>query len=231
MRRYLFSAVVACLAAACGSGDGGLTQSTPSALPPSVVFFVHNTLNSLDNRSSADVAGSWDGPYVPYLFSLRPWAWDDFTSTTSTTIRAVSWQGGYCDRKGPGLLPRVGPPRPASSTFQLSFLRDSNGRPQDFASPSPLTLTSAEAHEQFAFDVDRSDASCAYYYYAAVLSTPFLVTAGTRYWLLIRAYIEAGESPWGWRIGQQDNSISAQGALNGGMFTVARDLAFSLSDQ
>lgn len=229
--RYLFSAVIACLAAACGSDNGGLTQPTPSALPPSVVFFVHNTLNPLDNRASLDVAGSWDGPYVPILFSLRPWAWDDFTSATSTTIRAVSWQGGYCDRKGPGLPPPVGPPRPTSSTFQLSFLRDSNGRPQEFAQANPLTFTSAEAHEQWAFDSDRSDAYCAYYDYAAVLSTPLPVTAGTRYWLLIRAYIGAADSPWGWRIGQQDNSISAQGALNGGLFTVAKDLAFSLSDQ
>ena len=227
MRRYFCSAVLACVATGCGSGDRDITQPSPQ---PAVVL-VHNTLNPLDNRSSVDVATSWDGPYVPGFFSLRPWAWDDFTSATSTTIRAVSWQGGYCDSKGPGLPPRVSPPRPASSTFQLSFLPDSNGRPKDFASPSPLTLTSAEAHEQLAFDVDRSDAYCSYYNYAAALSTPFPVTAGTRYWLLIRAYIGAGESPWGWRIGQQDNSVSAQGALNGGIFIVTRDLAFSLSDQ
>jgi hypothetical protein len=33
---------------------------------------------------------------------------------------------------------------------------------------------------------------------------------------------------WGWRVGKQDNSISAHGALNGGIRTQPRDLAFSL---
>ena len=232
MRRCcLLSAVLACTAAACGSEDRGITQPTPSsALPPSVVFFVHNTLNIPDNHSSLDVANSWSGAYFPGFTSLRPWAWDDFTSATTDTIRTVAWQGGYCTSKGPLLPPSAGPPRPISSKFQLWFVRDVNGRPASFTYLSEFILTSDDAHEQFVFDSVRSDDDCAYYDYAAVLPRPFPVTAGTRYWLLIRADIGNGLARWGWRVGQQDNSISAQGALNGGgIGTVPRDLAFSLS--
>jgi len=162
------------------------------------------------------------------LNTLLPWAWDDFTNATSATIRAVSWQGGYCSRKGPGLPPPVAP-RAVSRTFQVWFFPDVNGGPQTFGSPQyGVTLTSAEAHEQFAFDAVRSDADCAYYDYTAVLPMPFPVTAGTRYWLLIRADRLDTGIYWGWRVGRQDNSISALGALNGGIRTQPRDLAFSL---
>lgn len=199
-------------------------------MPP--VVFVHNTLNPPDNQSFLDLASSYgyDAPYVPMLSTLLPWAWDDFTSATTATIRAVSWQGGYCGLRGPGRPPSVGPPRAAStSAFQVWFYPDVNGRPQSFGPPLyGVTLTSAEAHEQFAFDSVRSEADCAYYDYTAVLPMPFPATAGTRYWLLIRA--DKGETGifWGWRVGRLDNSISAHGALNGGIRTQPRDLAFSL---
>jgi hypothetical protein len=216
-------AILACAAAACGSDDRGITQPTP----PTVVF-VHNTLNSSDNRSSLDVATSWTAPYEPGFTSLRPSSWDDFTSATAATIRAASWQGGYCNRKGPG-LPLFGPPRADSIAFHVSFFHDDNGRPQDYAPQYEVTLSSAEAHEQLAFDSVRSDADCAYFDYTAVLPTPFAVTAGTRYWLLIRADLEATGSPWGWRVGRSNNGISVSGTPNSGMFTVPRDLAFSLT--
>jgi hypothetical protein len=113
----------------------------------------------------------------------------------------------------------------------VSLFHDFNGRPQSFAPRYELTLTSAEAHEQFAFDAVRSDADCAYYDYMAVLPMPFAMTAGTRYWLLIRADIEATGRPWGWRVGGPDNGISATATPNSGMFTEPRDLAFSLTSE
>jgi hypothetical protein len=164
------------------------------------------------------------------LSTLLPWAWDDFTSAATGTIRNVSWQGAYCVLKGGGRPPSAGPPRGVATTFQVGFDRDLNGRPLNF-SPTlhQVRLTSAEVHEQFAFDSVRGDADCAYYGYTAVLSVPFPVTAGTRYWLLIRA----GESgaTWGWRVGQQDNGVSAAGSLNPGIRTQPRDLAFSLTSE
>ena len=218
--------------AACGTADTGMTQPTQSDIPPSsVVFFVHNTLNDPDNRSSLDVSRSWLGDYLPGFTSLRPWAYDDFASAAVATIRAVSWQGGYCLQKGPGLPPRDGPPRTVAKTFELWFVRDANGRPQEGAILQQLTLTSAEAHEQFAFDSVRNDADCAYYDYTVVLPRPFSAMAGTRYWLRIRADIGGALAPWGWRVGQQDNGVSASGTGNSGNIIVARDLAFSLSSQ
>src|SRR5690242_126449 len=211
MRRWsVVCAVLACTAA-CGSEDRGVTQPTPVVPPSSVIFLVHNTLNDPDNRSTVDVSRSWLGDYVPGFTSLRPWAYDDFVSTTAAAIATISWQGGYCLQKGPLLPPVPGPPRNVAKTFELWFVRDFNGRPQDGSIIQQLTVTSAEAREQFAFDSVRSDADCAYYTYSVVLPRPFLAAAGTRYWLRIRADIGSGPAAWGWRVGQRDNGISASG--------------------
>lgn len=98
-----------------------------------------------------------------------------------------------------------------------------------------ITLSPAEAHEQFTFERAGSEADCAYYDYTAVLPIPVSVTAGTRYWLLIRAEIRDLRDWWGWRTGLADNSISAWGSLRGislaGISTSPKDLAFSLSSQ
>ena len=230
VRRSCVVAVLACTTGACGSDDRGVTQPTPpNAAPASVVSLVHNTLNAPDTRSPLDVANSWMGDYFPGFTSLRPWAWDDFTSATAVTVRTVAWQGGYCTSKSPLLPPSAGPPRSTATRFQVWFVRDVNGRPESFNYMSEIILASADAHERFMFDSVRSDADCAYYDYTAVLPTPFPVTAGTRYWFMIRADIGSGPAPWGWRVGQKDNSVSAVGALNGGIATVSRDLAFALS--
>ena len=141
-----------------------------------MVVFVHNTLNDSDNRSSLDVA-IVDRRLPARFTSLRPWAWDDFTSATTATIRTVSWQGGYCIRKGPLLPPSGGPPRPISTTFGLWFVRDSNGRPAPFNYIDEFGVTSSEAHEHFTFDSVRPDADCAYYDYTAVVPMPFPVEA------------------------------------------------------
>ena len=224
--------------AACSAEDHGITQPSPNAGPAAV--FAHNTLLPLDIRTLLKTASSYgyDAPYIPMLTTLLPWALDDFTSATTTTIGAVSWQGAYCRSTGPG-RPSVGPPRaPSTSSFQVWFVRDRNGLPE-FGSTQlyEATLTSAEAHEQWAFDAHtapgvtdvQNEADCAYYNYTAVLPMPFSVTAGTRYWLLIRAD-KGEEASWGWRFGRLDNSVWAHGDVHSGNYTVAGgDLAFLLS--
>ena len=167
-------------------------------------------------------------------------AFDDFTSAATTTIRAVSWQGGYCTGGAtppPGTIPQP-PPTAASSSFQLAFYRDdSNGRPGWLgAALYEVTLTPVEAHEQFAFDSGSTANGCSwqspnatYYDYTAVLPTPFPVTAGTRYWLLVRADTRNTGIAWGWRLGKQDNNYSAD--VSQFLYTYPWDLAFSLSDQ
>ncbi len=237
MSRYLFSAVFACLAAACGSEERGLTQPSPQRGPLAVVL-VHNTLNLPDNRASRSLMHSYLFPYRFGFPFADPRAYDDFTSAVTTTIRTVSWQGGYCSGGGPpGTRPQP-PPTAASSSFQLGFYRDDNsGRPNWLsAALYEATLTPADVHEQFAFDSGSTANGCAwespnatYYDYTAVLPMPFPVTTGTRYWLLVRADTGNTGIAWGWRIGMQDNNYSAVYSQN--LQTSKVDLAFSLSDQ
>jgi len=233
MQRILLSTFLASIVAACGSDERGITEPTS----PREVF-VHNTLNPSGNRS-ADVSFSWAyEQYTTPFSNLAPWAWDDFTSAEAATIRTVSWQGSYCRRQ---ILAPTGPPPAASISFQVAFSSDVNGRPSYFGPPlHSVSFTPADAHEQFAFNsfwhqYEDVDHDCAYYNYAATLPTPFSVTAGKRYWLLVQPQISnaalfvGGAVSWGWRVGTQDNSISANGSLHNGIFTVPRDLAFSLS--
>lgn len=99
-----------------------------------------------------------------------------------------------------------------------------------------VTFTPADVHERFTFDSGSTANGCSwespnatYYDYTAVLPTPFPVTAGTRYWLLVLADTRNTGIGWGWRVGRQDNNHSANmvQSLQIGPF----DLAFSLSDQ
>ena len=234
VQRYLFSAVFTCMAAACGSGEPGITQPSPHAV------LVHNTLNAPDNRASRSLVHSFERPnQVGFPFAL-PRAFDDFTSAVTTMIRTVSWQGGYCSGGAtppPGTRPQP-PPTAASSSFQLTFYRDDNsGRPNWLsAALYEVTLTPADVHEQFAFDSGSTANGCAwespnatYYDYTAVLPSPFPVTAGTRYWLLVRADTGNTGIGWGWRVGKQDNNYSAD--IVQSLQTNPFDLAFSLSDQ
>jgi hypothetical protein len=237
VRRYLLSAVFASIVAACGCGD---RESTRGITEPTTTkeVIVHNTLNLADDRSLLDLQTSYRTNITPSISNGEPWRWDDFTSSVTTTIRTVSWQGGYCAQRLP--LP-VGPPRPNANAFQVWFYSDRNGSPVGpsgalAADVYSITLSPAEAHEQFLFETAGSEADCASYDYTAVLPIPVSVMAGTRYWLLIRAEIIDLRIPWGWRAGLADNGISAWGSLrgislSGRTSTSPKDLAFSLSSQ
>jgi hypothetical protein len=226
VRRYLLSVVVAFIVAACGSEKGGITEpSTPATAngtpSPSKELVIHDSLNPFGNRS-AELAPSYVlDKYIPMISTLVPWAWDDFTSAAADPIRTVSWQGGYC-----GTLASPGPPPASSIEFGVAFSSDYSGRPIWAYAPQ-ARFTPADAHEQFAF----YDNGCAYYDYTAALPTPFPVTAGKRYWLLIAAETSSsGSSRWGWRVGTQDNGISARGS-HGEVWTSPSDLAFFLSSR
>jgi hypothetical protein len=233
--RYLFSAVIVCIAAACGSGESGITQPSPQAV------LVHNTLNAPDNPASRNLVPSIERPPSPVGFPFAlPRAFDDFTSAVTTAIRTVSWQGGYCSG-GPTPPPGTSPQPPATaaaSSFQLGFYRDNNSGYPNWPSTAlyEVTFTPADVHERFTFDSGSTANGCSwespnatYYDYTAVLPTPFPVTAGTRYWLLVLADTRNTGIGWGWRVGRQDNNHSANmvQSLQIGPF----DLAFSLSDQ
>jgi hypothetical protein len=232
--RHIIGVLIACaLGFACGSGNRGITQPSPQAV------LVHNTLNPPDDRATRSIVHSYEHPN-PFGFpSANPLAFDDFMSAVTTTIRTVSWQGGYCSgvvTPPPGTSPEP-PPTAASTSFQLSFYRDFNGRPAwGGAGLYDITLTPAEAHEQFTFDSGPTANGCGwqspnatYYDYTAVLPTAFPVTAGTRYWLLVRADTRNAGIAWGWRLGNRDNNYSASNTQF--LYTNPWDLAFALSEQ
>ena len=221
IRRVLLGAAVASLAA-CGSEHRGLTEPTASS-----EVFVHNTLNRADDRLRLDLSWSVDATsYLPMISTLLPWAWDDFTSADTTTIRTISWQGAYCRSSRLGPVPS-GPAAAVSNSFTISFYNDTTGPYFDGAKYA-VKFTPDETHEHFAFDAVWGEFGCAYYDYTAVLPTPFPVTAGTHYWLLIRA---VSDTTWGWRVGRQDNGASKRGELRIGVVSSPLDLAFSLSSR
>jgi hypothetical protein len=194
---------------------------------------VHDTLNPSDSRFSLGFYSSYDysSTYIPMITTLAPWAWDDFTSAVTTTIHAVSWQGAYCRPPGSaaGEVPVVLRP------FQISFSAD-NGRPPVFGGTLyNVTLAAADVRQTRAFEAVSGESDCAYFDHAADLPMPVPVTAGTRYWLLIRAMgspeTDGLGTSWGWRMGREDNGISANGTLHSGVFMRTDDLAFSLSSR
>ena len=230
-RRSLFSALIACIAAACGSDDRGVTQPTPLS------GLVHNTLNPSGNRTSRRLLLSAiriPTPGPSQSVPLR--VYDDFTSARTTAIRTVSWQGGYCG----GALGPLPPPVATSPSFQIAFHRDNNGSPSGYPllADYDVTLTPADAHEQFAFDTGPTTGQCiseapnaSYYDYTAVLPSPFPITAGTRYWFSVRADMRNAAALWGWRVGMEDNNHSKMNGPQSSIVTTPWDLAFSLSDQ
>lgn len=196
-------------------------------------------MNPPDNRASRILVFSYGRSNPVGLPYANPHAYDDFTSAVATTIRTVSWQGGYCRNPPPGSGP-MPPPAPVVRSFQVAFYPDNNGRPAEYGYPLyEATFTPAEAHEQLTFDSGPGTSGCdwwaptaSYYDYTAVLPMPFPVTAGTRYWLLMRA--DTGNTgPWGWRIGMQDNNYSMSYTRSAAEFRNPDlyDLAFSLSSQ
>ena len=233
--RHIIGVLIACaLVFACGSAERGITQPSPQAV------LVHNTLNPRESRVPRSLVHSYahlNPVGLPFFYSF---AFDDFTSAASTTIRTVSWEGGYCTGGAsppPGTAPQP-PPTAGSSSFQIAFYRDDNsGRPGWLgAALYDVTVTPAEAHEEFVFDSGTTANGCSwelpnatYYDYTAVLPTPFPVTVGTRYWLLVRADTRATGIAWGWRVGQQDKNYSAD--VTQSLYTYPWDLAFALSEQ
>ena len=233
MRSLLLGAVAACIVAACGSENRGISESiTPSPIapsapaptpPPPSPVVVHDTLNVPGDRNILDLySSSKPITYISMVSGLLPTMLDDFTSPVTAAIRTVSWQGAHC-RWGAAAI-SVG-----SKSFHIGFYRDRNGRPDYLGALYNVTLEPGETQERFAFEVVPSrDESCYYYDYTAVLPTPFSVTAGTRYWLGISAHSD--QSGWAWRAGQPDNDTSARESRLQ-IFMLTKDLAFSLSSE
>jgi hypothetical protein len=156
------------------------------------------------------------------LLDLLPYSLDDFTSATSTSNPRGCRGRAAIATNSSGQPPVVAPRADSTSAFQSGLSPTATELLRTTSMLYQMTLTAGEAHEAFAFDAHtatgvvvyvQNEADCAYYDYTAVLPMPFPVTAGTRYWLQIRAREGAGELGifWGWRVGSLDNGISATG--------------------
>ena len=224
------------IAAALGCG-GHPTAPSPAPLQ------IHFTLNAADDRGARVLHDSYLPNTPPGFLTgglVNHLAADDFTPMVTTAIRTIAWQGGYCGGTPFGAV--APPPTANSRAFVVSFYADRNGMPQPFGGTElyQMRLTPAEAHEQFTFDSGATANGCGsqtpnatYYQYSADLATPFSVTAGTRYWVLVQADIPGNVGiAWGWRAGTHDNNYSVVSGPQGlPLLTSTIDLAFSLSDR
>ena len=191
---------------------------TPAPTPPNFQNPIRSTLIPAGRTSTADVVWSErSGAQDRQTF-------DDFRLSSTTTIRALSFQG----------LRFVNAP---VTSFYISFIRDNNGSPFTYSDienyrPRPLwsaNYTPAEANERL--DIAKAcenspQQQCGYYNYQVTLAAPFTAAAGTRYWILIQAetpYLQ--QSGWSWRKGTTDNSFAGTNLAG---TTFPWDFAFAL---
>ena len=154
---------------------------------------------------------------------------DDFTFTGASTIRTASWQGIYCVQTAGSAAPA-----PTASSFKVSFYSDSSGRPKLGTPLSSTTYTLAQSAQTF--EKNQGNLTCgtaantnwSFYKYTVTLSTPFAVTANTKYWFSVQALTPSYDVYFGWRDGLVDNSSSLQ-LFNGTYTAFGFDRAYSLT--
>ena len=223
--------VVSLLATSCGSKSG---DSSVGPTPVSVQ--IHDTLVAPDSniRTGTYATGTESGYSAPY---------DDFTPVAAVTIRSVEWQGYYCNTAFTGSAI----PDPVATRFIIRIAPNdgANQRPpfeaftttQTTAAYHVTSIAPSAVSQQLEFT--RQDAACgarvggdpaAYYRYSATLSSPYTVTAGTRYWIAIYATLPAIQVTWHWRFGREDNSFSIYW-LTGTLTTFFGDRAYALHDR
>jgi hypothetical protein len=194
-------------------------EPTPPAgpPPPSINSAVYTTLNA-----AGTVTGSLDVVWSERAGSDRQ-VYDDFVIAGGATIRTISWQG------------RRDAARPITRIY-VAIMADGGDRhpARQYADQRPVALWSAtyaadQVNERLEVSVACENApqtQCGYYDYSVGMMTPFVATAGTRYWLMIQAESSlAQETGFCWRKGTRDNGFST-GNIAG--TTHPWDMAFAL---
>ena len=223
MRPHRFPASVALvatllLAAACG-GDSN-SPPPPEEEPTRTTMVPETTSGYVEARTSQIVT---DGSPPSYVF-------DDFILDEPATIRTIGWQGIYCVQQ-----PGAAAPSPTASSFTITLYSDAAGRPNMAAPLHTSTYTVAQAGQVYEKTVNgltcgtAANTSWPFYRYSVELSTPFTVTAGTKYWIAIQATTPSYAVYYGWRDGRPDNGSSLQ-FFNGDYTEYDIDRAFSLEE-
>ena len=206
------------LAVACGGDDG---DSDPTPLPddPDRSTLVPPTTSGFVEARTSQIVT--DG-------SLPSTVFDDFTLTEDATITTVGWQGIYCVQQAGAAAPS-----PTASSFTIGLYADVAGRPNTAAPVQTSTYTVAQAGQTFEKNVSgltcgtAANTTWPFYRYEVTLTTPFNITAGTKYWISIQATTPSYAVYWGWRDGTVDNSSSLQ-LFNGVYTPYPVDRAYSL---
>lgn len=225
MRPYRSPASVALvatllLATACG-GDSNNTPEPPDSEEPTHTTLVPPATSGYIEARTSQI--TTDGSPPSYVF-------DDFILDEPATIRTVDWQGIYCVQQ-----PNAAAPTPTASSFTITFYSNASGRPNTAAPLHTSTYTVAQAGQVFEKTVNGLTCGTApnttwpFYRYSVELSTPFTVTAGTRYWISIQATTPSYAVYYGWRDGRPDNASSLQ-LFNGDYTEFPIDRAFSLTE-
>jgi hypothetical protein len=137
--------------------------------------------------------------------------WDNFVLTSDMLIDGVDWQGSYFNIR----VNDANFNPPANSTgFVVQFYSDSLGTPGSLLASQ--TFTPAAANETFVGQQPFAaipGLGLGIYNYSAALSTAFLATSGTPYWLSVYALSplsSATEAQWGWNGGTGGDGSSPQ---------------------
>jgi hypothetical protein len=153
-------------------------------------------------RTSQDQSG---------LSGIEFQVWDSFSLATSTLIDAVDWQGGYINT----LTDQSQFPAANSTGFFVGFYSDAAGTPGSLLASQTFTpLGANETHNSNQMVTFASGTfAVSVYDYAATLSSAFLATGGTNYWLSIYAFSPLAsptQAQWGWNGGTGGNGVSTQ---------------------
>ena len=147
-------------------------------------------------------------------------AYDNFTLTDPAVITGISWRGGY-----------VLPANPvAMASFTVSFYGTTGAGEPDTVTVLNENIVPGNAGETLVGT--NSSRTVRLFDYQLTLPTPFVASAGTKYWMSIVAD-KAGTLPqWGWSSGTGGDGIMyAESVTLGGVVRrrLAFDLAFTLS--
>lgn len=207
------------LAAACGS-DGNSTPDPDPEEPNHTTIVPPTTSGYIEARTSQIVL---DGSPPSYVF-------DDFILDAPASISTIAWQGIYCVQQ-----PGAAAPNPTASGFTITIYSDNAGRPSMASPLHTSTYTVAQAGQVYEKTVNgltcgtAPNTSWPFYRYSVTLSTPFAVSAGTKYWISIQATTPSYAVYYGWRDGRPDNAFSLQ-LYDGDYEEFNIDRAFSLEE-
>ena len=178
-------------------------------------------LASLCGNAWADVVVFSQPPQSPVVsarssqFITPPGAFnfqtfDNFSLAADTAITDVHWQAAYFNTL---ISPTALPNAPNATGFGVNFYANNAGLPG--ALLGTYSFSPAGANETFVANqfAPNLNLNLAIFTYDVVLSSPFLASAGTTYWLSVFSFSllpSETEAQWGWTGGTGGDGTSVQ---------------------